>query len=338
MIRQTTKIIILACLFLFSSIFTISNAQIKTIDINYFDDLRIEQEDKIFVPLNKADEVWEYLYRRYIENKEFVQSLDSSLTAYYNNEQFTDTYFDTPDLKLISMQSGVRLRKRINLTNPDDPKSGRELMQIKINNISDNELERGELKFDIEYPKEIKTRDDQHPMIGIVKFSDRSNFKEQLEKLGLEAYSMRPILTVHDLRRRIYFEKDDVPFMSISFDNVDVGIWWARAKFIEIEPELSEAEFTEANPEAKKYMEEKLNAVINDLKKQFPYLETNLNPKYNKSFDYLKSQLPFLPLLVKLNLHNSQGFLLALIIFWSIIAGSIYLLIRQIRKILIKKD
>jgi len=151
-----------------------------------YNKLRIEQEDKLLVPLDKAEEVWEFLHERYVVDRESLKKLDSLFTSYFNEEKFTDTYFDTPDLKLLSMESGVRHRLRVNLTNPDDRKSGRELMQIKLNDRSQNVLERGEIKFDIKRPATKDSPEDNHPMLGIVKSSQREDFKQRLKERGLE--------------------------------------------------------------------------------------------------------------------------------------------------------
>ena len=67
-----------------------------------------------------------------------------------------NTYYDTPTMQLLAMQSGVRKRHRVNITNPSDRKSGRELMQIKVNSITSNDLQRGEVKFAIEYPTDLE--------------------------------------------------------------------------------------------------------------------------------------------------------------------------------------
>ena len=102
-------------------------------DAHGYDKMRIEQEDKLLVPEARKDEVWEYIRTRLTEDKEFLLSLDPKFTSKWSEELFHDTYFDTPSMQLHAMQSGVRHRKRENLTNPDDVKSGRELMQIKLN-------------------------------------------------------------------------------------------------------------------------------------------------------------------------------------------------------------
>src|SRR5262245_19600843 len=89
-----------------------------------YDKVRIEEEDKITVPVDKADEVWNYLVQRYINDKAWVRALDSNVVTRKSVEEFWDTYYDTPSLQLLERKSGVRHRRRINRSNPDDIKSG----------------------------------------------------------------------------------------------------------------------------------------------------------------------------------------------------------------------
>ena len=279
-------------------------------DAHGYDKVRIEQEDKLLVPQGKVEEVWEYLRHRLTEDKEYLASLDPTFTASWSEELFHDTYFDTPSMQLYAMQSGVRHRKRENLTNPDDEKSGRELMQIKLNDISSNELERAEIKFEIDRMPNRNTPEGRHPMLGRVKEDHRGPFEERLAGLGLDPQSMRPILTVVDIRRRVYLKKDGKPFMSISHDQASASRWWGRAEFCEIEPELNEIGFTEADPETRAYMETVLHRVVQDIRTTFPDIQQDLTPKYNKAFDRLEEDIPFLRTVVSLGLQDDGGVVL----------------------------
>lgn len=255
---------------------------------------RIENEDKLVIPLERTEEVWSYLHKAYVEDAEHLRSLDPAFSSYYNDEFFTDTYFDTPDLQMLARQSGVRHRQRVNLTDPDHTKSGRELMQIKLNDISNNELNRGELKFDIEHPERIRRADDAHPMIGIVQPSEREAFKETLVTLGLNPYAMRPIVTIEQRRRRIYILRDNEPFMSLSLDEVSSHKLWVTARFTELEPELNEIGYTEADEATRKYMEDISAKIGAETQQAFPYIKRDLTPKYNKVFAYFESKIPLL--------------------------------------------
>jgi hypothetical protein len=301
--------LLLASLFLPALGFASPQSQEDETDAHGYDKVRVEQEDKLLVPSERIEEVWEYLRQRLCEDEAFLASLDPRFTSKWSEELFHDTYFDTPSLQLYAMQSGVRHRKRENLTNPDDVKSGRELMQIKLNDISGNELERAEIKFDIDRMPRRDTPESRHPMLGRVKKEHREPFKERLVGLGLDPQSMRPILTVVDVRRRVYLLKDDKPFMSISHDQVKSDVWWGHAEFCEIEPELNEIGFTEADAETRAYMETVLHRVVQDILTKFPDIRQDLKPKYNKAFDRLEEDIPFLRSMVSIGLQDDAELL-----------------------------
>lgn len=284
-----------------------AQSQEDEMDASGYDKVRIEQEDKLLVPLEIREEVWNYLVQRLVDDTEFVHGVDPAFTASWSEELFHDTYYDTPSMQLYAMQSGVRHRTRENLSNPEDEKSGRELMQIKLNDISDNDLERAEVKYDIEYPREKSSADDAHPLLGIVKPSHRGPFEKRLTDLGLDVRSMKPVLTVRDVRRRIYWKKNGNAFMSISFDHAGARVWWSSAEFCEIEPELNEIGFTEADEATRAYMETVLAKVVADIRGRFPAITQDLTPKYNKAFDRLEQRLPFFRTLVRFGLQSNQG-------------------------------
>ena len=284
----------------------IARAEEEDMSASGFDNMRIEQEEKLFVPLDISPKVWTWLEQHYVKSAEAIRALDPLFTSYANDEDFTDVYYDTPSLQLLASQSGVRHRSRVNLTNPEDRKSGRELMQIKVNNISSNALERGEIKFAIEH-KRPATPEDTHPMLGIVKKEHRDLFKKRLVEIGLDPQSMRVVLTVRDLRTRVYIKRDGKPFMSISFDQARSNLLWGEYHFVEIEPELNEIGFTDASPEMRRYMESILHVIVGEIRAEFPQIESNLMPKYGKSFYALEAQIPFLRTLVRTNLHSGES-------------------------------
>src|SRR5262245_42411233 len=72
-----------------------------------FDNMRIEQEEKLFVPLEIADEVLAFIKSRYFDDKARIAELDPHLTSSWDTEDFTDVYYDTPSLQMLARQSGV---------------------------------------------------------------------------------------------------------------------------------------------------------------------------------------------------------------------------------------
>ncbi|MDD5634665.1 MAG: CYTH domain-containing protein, partial [Candidatus Omnitrophica bacterium] len=302
------KIFILSVgVILFSVFYVQAQAEEEDLSASGFNKQRIEVEEKLIVPFEKYDEAWAFLKKHYVDEKKNIIKLDPAFTSYYSDEEFFDTYFDTPDLKLYSDQSGVRSRKRINLSDPNDPKNGRELMQIKINDVSDNPLARCEIKYQIDRPIVFEDAEDKNPLLGIVKRSQRADFRDKLIALGLNPYSMKPIINVHDMRKRIYILKDGKPFLSLSLDKVDAEILWAKAQFVEIEPEINEIVFTEADAAGKKYMEKIEKEIIDEIRSNLPYLKQDLTPKYNKSLDRVRDKLPFFKMVLKAGVSYAEA-------------------------------
>lgn len=263
---------------------------------------RIEQEDKLVVPIDKADKVWKFLQENYVLDQEKLKKIDSLLISYSTEEIFIDTYYDTSSLKFLNEQNSVRHRKRQNLTNPEDNKNNKELVQIKISNISDNALNRGEIKFDVSYPNNIQNTEDWHPLVGIIAKNDRANFKKYFEQIGINPLSLKPVLTLTDNRRRIYINRDKQPFIALSLDDSVSKIWWAKARFIEIETELNEITYTQADSETRKSMEEINHKIIEEIKQKYSSIVSDPTPKYNKAFNQLSSQIPFLRWLIRLGI------------------------------------
>ncbi|MGH7540525.1 MAG: CYTH domain-containing protein [Gemmatimonadota bacterium] len=264
--------------------------------------LRIEKEDKLLVPLERAEEVWEFLHGWLVEDVEALRSLDPALTSTWSEEQFYDTYFDTPELTVLAREDGVRVRQRFNLTNPDDRKSGRALVQIKVSGISDDPLERAEYKYEVADPMDLSL-----PLLDIVRRSQRDQLRARLVGLELDPDAMRPILTIEDLRRRIYLTSGRTPFLSVSHDQVTVRKMWATIRFVEIEPELNEISYTEADSATRAYMAGIGKRISDAILERFPDVERNLTPKYAKAFGALAGRIPALRTLVRYGLHDRDG-------------------------------
>jgi hypothetical protein len=283
-----------------------AQSQEDEVDAHGYDKLRIEQEDKLLVPRELVDEVWRFLEAQFVEDEAFIRGIDPRFSAKWSEELFHDTYFDTPSMRLYDLQSGVRRRHRVNLSDPTDRKSGRELMQIKMNGISENQLERGELKFEIDRIPSTDWKDDRRPMLNMVKAKHHEAIYRRLMELGLDPQTMRPVLTIRDLRRRIYWLRDGQPFMSISHDQASASMWWAHAEFCEIEPELNEIGFTEADAATRAYMETVLERVVGEILAKVPSIRRDLSPKYNKAFDQIEAQLPFSRTLVRYRMQRTD--------------------------------
>lgn len=291
---------------------------------------RIEQEDKLYIPADKIDEVWDFLYNHYVKDTAALKELDPLFTSYADEENFSDTYFDTPNLWLLGKKFGIRHRWRENLTNPEDAKSGRELVQIKVNNISDNPLDRGEFKYEVRFQINYKTPEDNHPLFALLKYADRDDFKKRVENLGIaNPYDLKPILAVKDWRRRIYFNKEGKPFFSFSLDSVSSEIFGVKVGFVELEDELNEVTYTEADEATRYYMQSMRIKTKNEIMAKFPYIKEDLTPKYNKSFDRLENKIPFLRFWIK---YNPYTIISAAIVTIILIIAIMVAVIRRIIK------
>lgn len=267
---------------------------------------RIEEEDKILVPDDKVSEVWAYLEEHFIKDQTFLTAINPKLSCYFNLEDFRDTYFDTPDLKLLSQKNGIRHRVRTNLTNPEDVKNERELVQIKLSGVTADVLDREEYKYPVKIAANINTAEESHPLLGLVDKDFRQQFKDRVISLGLEPMSLQPILTVNDHRHRVYILYDKKPYTSISLDEASANVWWVKINFTEIEPEISEIALTGADEKTKAELQSVNGKIIEELKAKLPYLKSDLTPKYNKSFDRLEEKLPDLRFLVKYDLQSQN--------------------------------
>ena len=267
-----------------------------------FPTMRIENEDKLDVPKDKVEEVWQYMVDRLVNDKSFLKSMNPEFDSYWYDELFTDRYFDTPDLVMLNHQSGIRHRKRVNITDPKNRKHGRELVQIKLNDIDANVMNRGEVKFDVEHLAKITEADDAHSLLGIIKRSDRKNFKEAVAQLGIDPYSVKEILVNTQRRRSLYITRNGGQFISIRLDECSSDLAWAHWRHVELEPELNEIPYTDGDEAQRAYMEGINARIIEDIMTRFPEIRRDLTPKYNKAFHYFESQIPYLRFLVKNNL------------------------------------
>lgn len=268
-------------------------------------EMRVENEDKLVVPEDRIEEVWSYLLDRLVNDKTFIKSLDPGLDSYWYDELFTDIYFDTPDLTMLKRESGIRYRKRENLTNPEHDKSGRELLQIKLNAVDSNALNRGEIKFDINPSINLKTQDDVHPVLGRLESDDRPAFKQLMSQLGIDPYSLNQVLVLEQRRRSIYLPRNGDDFISIRFDEVTSELLWADWYHVEIEPELNEVPYTAAGDDERAYMEGINEQIVADILRQFPYVQRDLTPKYSKALEYFETKIPILRFLIKNKLLQS---------------------------------
>ena len=244
--------------------------------------LRIDSDVKLDVPQAEVAAVWLYLQTRY-KDASWLNRDGYTFTSSTGDEFFTDVYFDTPKLDLLQTNGSSRHRTR-RVDEGSKLKDGRQLLQVKMAGNDDAQLQRGELKYDVQPPATRKGLDDVHPMLGLLGRRQRLECIQRIAAMGLDARAMRPILTIEQRRQRIYVNDAKGPFATITLDSVDVAGWGGRPHFTEIEIELNEISYTEADASKREWMEGLRTVIRDDLQTRFPTIKQDQTPKYQKAF------------------------------------------------------
>jgi hypothetical protein len=265
--------------------------------------IRIENEYKISVPSELEEKVWEYLQDRY-DNAEssFLKLQNEDFSVQLSDEIFVDRYFDDDKLTLIGLQSGIRHRTRTVISDPSNRKNGRELLQIKLNRPGDLEVNRSEIKFKVKRNPEPTDFFDSHPVFGLLDGDDREAFTQHVEEIGINPFKLKNTITLEQKRRRVYISLHNQPFATITLDRVTSHKWWKSVAFTEIELELNEIAYTDANPEQRVKMQAVNDSIKTDLMAKFPELIQDQLPKYNKTFNIFNESFIFFPLALELNM------------------------------------
>lgn len=269
------------------------------------EEVRVEDDFNLQYEVGKSEELVNYLKGKYVDDGLFAENLGPNFTGSFGDEDFTDTYFDTPNLDLYKRKIGLRHRRRVNRLDSENRKNGRELIQLKLSEDEklkdkDNSSSRNEIKFEVERTKVRQSADDRNPILGLIAARERDEFKSRMRELEIAVDKLRPILTIQQRRRRVYLNRDGATFISFSMDDAKSSLWWAHVEFSQMELELNELVYTEADKTAKESMQEIRSGMIDDLRGKFSYLEHDKNSKYNKTFDLLADKIPWMRLWFKL--------------------------------------
>jgi len=269
------------------------------------DSARIDSQITLKIPEGQGDAVYQYLKNKYagqpIDMRDQFPGVNLYGQAMSDVSVFTDKYFDTPNLDLYKGKNSARHRSRINTTHPDDRKSGRELVQMKVTPPGRFDL-RNELKYDVKHSDKYTTADDQHPLIRLIKGEQRSDFKDVFTSAGIDPYILRHVFTITQTRSRVYVNWDNKSMLSFSVDQGSAGIWWGEGRFTSVDVGLVENTYTEADEAKRKTMWEIRDAMIKDLVEHFPGLTVNSDSKYSIVLNQLINQMAFIPTLMKLGI------------------------------------
>jgi len=266
---------------------------------------RVDSQITFQIPDGQARVVYEYLKSKYVGQtgilKEQFPELNLHGKTMSDVSLFTDEYYDTPTLSLYKTTNSTRHRTRINTTDPDDRKSGRELVQMKLTPPGQFTL-RSEFKYKVKYPTgKRKTLDDLHPLIRMIDKSQRQDFKRVFVDAGIEPHSLKHIFTIHQTRSRVYIDWDATNIISFSVDEGSARILWAKGSFASVDLGLVENEYTEADEPRRKKMWEIRDAMVQDLREHFPGLTQTSNSKYGIVLTQLMRKLPVIPALFRVS-------------------------------------
>lgn len=247
------------------------------------DDVRIEYEVKLKLPLAQLETVWAWAQARYTDCT-WLNQEGYIFSAAFGDEDFTDTYFDTPDLRMLAAQGGVRHRVRVVHSGPAARKDNRQLLQVKLDRSDGVGLARSEIKFQVPASGSGQSLDDAHPLLSLIMKSEREEFEAVFRALDIDPHTMQPILTLRQNRRRIYLSDQQGAFATLTFDLCSTTSWGADLQWAEIELELDENRYTGADDTERQRMGRVIRAIQSDLQQTFPAIEQDQTPKYNTAF------------------------------------------------------
>ena len=249
-----------------------------------FDVFRIENEIKLSIPDEVADDVWKYLNTRYNNDDLYLRKYDPTFATKVAIDSFIDQYYDNKEMQVLQAQHGIRHRSRYVLTDSSDRKHGRQLMQFKVNAIDGNELNRGEYKYEIKYSGKPNQPLDIHPFFNNIRQDLRQPITERLAEHGIDAFSLFPTIRIDQIRKRVYISLRGDAFATMTLDFVTANFGGKATKYVELELELNEINYTLGDSTTRATMEAINEDIKGDLLKTFPSIVQDQTPKYNKGF------------------------------------------------------
>ena len=250
--------------------------------------MRVENEYKLYVPDTLADAVWVWLVSEFGPDGSAMRSIDSGFTSKVATDRMVDQYFDNDRWQLLNSGNGVRLRSRQVLSDTTDRKHGRKLMQIKINHVDDNALNRGEYKFKTDtLTTDTASTDlrERHLFLGLVAPFHRDSILRVLSLYGVDGDSLHPTLLLDQMRRRIYLYRDTIAFATLSLDEINARFSDKQHYSHELELELNEIDYTNGDSTSRAEME-RISALIKErVVERWPMLKQDQRPKYLKAWE-----------------------------------------------------
>ena len=238
---------------------------------------RLETEYKLAVPRGEDEVVWRWLRAYYAHTK--PPALGAGWTSNFGEETFRDRYFDVAANTLMGARAGLRHRQRFDTTG----RLTKQLVQLKTTDDAAGLL-RQELKF-----KPVEGATAETPLADLLHPADRLLLDAALAPLGVALADVAPAFVLAQRRRRLYFLLDGAAFSTITLDS-SYCEGRPAATFTEIELELNEKRYTGASEAERTRMRVILDSIRADMFRQFPALQQDQRPKYEKMARLLAAQ------------------------------------------------
>lgn len=292
------------------SLCSVGNAQ----TLEKFDTLRLENEMTFDVPLEKGEEVWSWLTQTFGTG---FQSKYATFQTFPEVEEFADTYFDVPEMTLISQGIGVRHRRRFYPTGEI-----KELIQIKqphapVGAGAENEKQtRGEVKFELRAPTiTYRERSDflNEELLLITKRGHVPMLRERLQQMGVAPDRVRPYLAIEQQRRRIYFRENGSQFLTVTLDFATAQKLWTKGRFVQLDIEIGEIAFTTADDAKRQTLLAIQRELQEKIQRRFPELRRNQIPKVVQMINVIRGQGLLSTLTLRYGVMIPLGFALVIL-------------------------
>lgn len=235
---------------------------------------RLESEYKLAIPNDQVDEVWNYLQHTF--GQAAVDLGGIQLHGKSATEIFIDRYFDVEDGRFSEAEISLRHRKRF-----VDGQLIKQLIQLKTPHSEDKVI-RKEIKFEADDNKQTTDAHARHAFLKHLKYADKERMAYHLSPYDVRPDELQAALKLKQKRQRIYLSDEaGESFATLTLDEVQHASFPFQT-FAELELELNEIRYTEADDQGRTEMEKVNSEIKNRLFGKFPMLKVDQRSKYRK--------------------------------------------------------
>lgn len=235
---------------------------------------RLESEYKLDVPQIEVDDLWNLIQSNYALPAYEVNG--AILNGEVSVEDFFDTYYDVEDGRFAEMEISLRYRKRFK-----DGVLLKKLIQLKTP-FSEDKVVRNEIKFKVDDKKNTMDLTNRHDFLKHVDGGEMDRLSYELAAFKLRPEDIQESLKLKQTRSRVYIKDESGESVAtITLDQVN-NRSWPFQEYAELELELNEVRYTQANEKEKAQMTALNEKIKTQLLKAFPSLKVDQRSKYRK--------------------------------------------------------